>query len=128
MQESSLQNKSVWIDKKEEQLIEKDIENLANRINLLQKEEKKTVKKIAETQKRTKDILTMKKGVHVGNQKKQGQSKNNDEFLELMKKKSYELRKQQEEEKKAIKSTLLQLKKEETEDVKKQSRMNKEKI
>ncbi len=53
--------RSVWLAKKAHSETEKNIELLANRIELLRTEEERTLKKIHDTRSKTKNILETKK-------------------------------------------------------------------
>ena len=55
-----LPNNSVWMSKKQRSQIEKHLEILKNRLALLNQEESKAKKKIAETKKKTNDLFKLK--------------------------------------------------------------------
>jgi len=59
----SLANPSVWVAKRQRNKVEKDLDILKNRINLLSQVENKAQKKVKEMQQKTDKILELKQTV-----------------------------------------------------------------
>ncbi|KAL4496949.1 hypothetical protein ABPG72_002105 [Tetrahymena utriculariae] len=119
---------SEWMAKKNRQQSEKQIDLILNRINLLKKEQEKTQKKIEDTKIKTQKVIDMKRRNQEMNQQKNFSRQNDGEYLKLLQRKSYEMRRQQEEEREAIRNALMEMKKEERNEVKKMRDLNQKKI
>ena len=60
---SSSQNTSTWMAKRQRSKVEKDLEILKNRINLLSQVEIKTKKKVKEVKTKTERIIELKQAI-----------------------------------------------------------------